>query len=268
MRLILAGLAAGLAYAQAEAPALTAEDMESFLRTAKIVDTRLASKGVTGSLRATMTDGKMTHDAHIQSVDMVRNEFKSRRAVELNFKDSYKFNIAAYRLGLLLGIRNIPISIERKVAGKTSAVTWWVDDVMMDESARRAKKVSVPDPDRFNDEMHVVRVFDQLIYNTDRNLQNILITKKWDLRMIDHTRAFRIRKDLQNPANLVKCERTLLAKMRELNLETLIKHLRPYLTKLEIEALLERRDRIVRLFEEKVAAQGEAAVLYDLRAGK
>jgi hypothetical protein len=61
------------------------------------------------------------------------------------------------------------------------------------------------------------------------------------------------------------CERTLLAKMRELNAETLNRHLRPYLTKLEIEALLARRDLIVKLFEERVAAQGEAAVLYDLR---
>ena len=264
MRLMLAGLAAGLAYAQAQAPALTPEEMEKFLRTARIVDTRRASKGVSGSLRATLSDGKITHDAHIQSIDVLRNEFKSTHSLELNFKDSYKFNIAAYRLGLLLGIRNIPMSVERKVAGKTSAVTWWVDDVMMDESVRRAKNVPAPDPERWNGEMHMVRVFDQLIFNTDRNLQNILITRTWGLHMIDHTRAFRTRKDLLKPNNLVKCERTLLARMRELNLETLNKHLRPYLTKLEIEALLERRDRIVKLFEEKAAAQGEAAVLYDL----
>jgi len=40
--------------------------------------------------------------------------------------------------------------------------------------------------------MWVVRLFDQLIYNTDRNLGNLLIDKSWRLWMIDHTRAFKV----------------------------------------------------------------------------
>jgi hypothetical protein len=86
----------------------------------------------------------------------------------------------------------IPVSVERKVGGKTSAITWWVDDVMMDEMKRTNKKIDPPDRDIWNKQMYVVRVFDQLIYNTDRNLGNLLIDKNWRLWMIDHTRAFRL----------------------------------------------------------------------------
>jgi hypothetical protein len=54
---------------------------------------------------------------------------------------SYKFNIAGYRLARLIGIENTPVYIERKVGGKTCSVSWWVDDVMMDEADRKKKKM-------------------------------------------------------------------------------------------------------------------------------
>lgn len=248
-----------------ESAKLTREQMEEFLRTAKIIKTKALSKGVTGSQRVTMTDGKITHDAHVQTIDVAKPEFKTDRGVELNFKDSYKFNIAAYKLAKILGIENIPVSVERKIGGKTAAVTWWVDDVVMDEKIRHAKKMDAPNPEAWNEQMYVVRVFDQLIHNVDRNLENLLITQGWQLEMIDHTRAFRILKTLRNPKDLAKCDRTLLKNLRALDKDTLMRELRPYCTKTEIEALLARRDLIVKFFDTEAAAKGEAEVLYDLR---
>lgn len=244
---------------------LTRAEMEEFLRTAKIVKQREIGKGVTRPYRATMTDGKVTHDAHIQSIDISRSEFKTDRTVELNFKDTYKFNIAAYRLGVLLGLENIPVSVQRKVGGKTSAVTWWVDDILMDETARKAKNIKAPDPELWNRRMYVVRVFDQLIYNTDRNLGNLLITKDWGLVMIDHTRAFRMRKDLRNPENLQRCERGLLERIRNLKKEDVAKDLKGYLNSAEVDALMARRDAIVKIFDSAIQTKGEQAVLYDLQ---
>ncbi len=111
--------------------------------------------------------------------------------------------------------------------------------------------------------MHIVRVFDQLIYNTDRNLQNLLITKDWKIWMIDHTRGFRLHTSLVQPKNLVKCERKLLAALRQLNEESLTREMTPYLTKPEIKGVLGRRDKIVQMFEQLCAQKGEGAVLYD-----
>jgi hypothetical protein len=58
------------------------------------------------------------------------------------------------------------------------------------ESDRKAKKLESPDPEGWNKQMYAVRVFNQLIYNVDANLTNILITKDWNIWMIDHGRAF------------------------------------------------------------------------------
>ena len=62
----------------------------------------------------------------------------------------------------------------------------------------------------------------------------------------------------------MRCERTLLANLRKLDQPTLEKRLGSYLNGKEIDALLGRRDQIVKLFEDEIAKKGEAAVLFDL----
>ncbi len=99
--------------------------------------------------------------------------------------------------------------------------------------------------------MEIVRVFDQLIFNTDRNLGNIVIDKQWRIWMIDHSRAFRMSHDIREPKNLTRCDRALLEKMKELTEPQLAGAMGEYLTKVEIQAILARRDKIVKHFEEK-----------------
>ena len=135
----------------------------------------------------------------------------------------------------------------------------------MTELDRHKKKMEPPDLKTWNPQMYVCRVFDQLIYNTDRNLGNLVITKDWKIWMIDHTRAFRTMKDLPASANLVQCDRKLLAKLRGLNKDVLTKGLERYLNSLQIDGLLARRDKIVSFFDDQVAKKGEAAVLFDLK---
>ncbi len=230
---------------------LTREQREEFLRTAEVVKTQRASKGITGVLRATLKsrDGSLTHDAAIQCIDERKSQFQTNRGTELNFRDSYKFNIAAYKLGLMLGLDMIPPHVERSYSGSSGCFSWWVDNVLMDEGERLKKKVAPPDQNEFNAQYSIVQVFDQLIYNTDRNVGNLLITKDWMLWMIDHGRAFRMHHDLPNPKILKMCERRLLAKMRELTEPALKAELGSYLTGMEIQAVLKRRDKIVAHFD-------------------
>ena len=110
--------------------------------------------------------------------------------------------------------------------------------------------------------MYIVRVFDQLIYNTDRNLRNLLIDPDWHIWMIDHTRAFRLHTSLMSKKDLVQCDRKLLAKLRTLDAQCWSRSSRTWANG-EIKGLLERRDKIVAFFDEEVKAKGEAAVLYD-----
>jgi hypothetical protein len=235
--------------------ALSIEQQEEFLKKAKVLRTRAVGKGVTGTLRATLSDGTITHDASIQTIDESMREFRSNRGTELNFVDSWRYNVAAYRLDRLLEISMTPPSVERTYENKTGSFTWWVDEVLMDEGARLKDKVNAPNVQAWNEQMWIVRVFDQLIYNVDRNLGNLLIDKQWRVWMIDHSRAFRLYDKVKTPANLTKCDRRVFERLKVLDAGTLKSAMAEYLTGAEQKSLLNRRNEIVSVIE-KAGANG------------
>ena len=249
-------------------PEYSLEEMEALLSKGRITDRKSSAKGVTDAFRVTLSDGQRTHDAQVQNVDIFRAVFEvTPKYTEFNFHDTYRYNIAAYRLARLVGLHNVPMSVPRLVDAKRSAVTWWVDDVAMDEGGRL--KLSPrdrlgPNPSRTAAYIHIMRVFDELIQNRDRNAGNLLWTKDWTMWMIDHTRAFRTDPELRSPKLLERCERALFAGLRALTREELTKAVGDNLLQPEVDAVLARRDRIVKLFEDKIAKVGEAAVLYTL----
>jgi hypothetical protein len=231
--------------------AQTLDEKEAFLRTAEVKSVRGASKGITGTVRATLSNGTLTHEASIQRIDEEKARFETAKGTELQFRDSYKFNIAAYRLGRMLGLAHmIPPSIERSYTGKRAAWTWWVEDVHMDETQRLKKKDFGPDKDKWSRQYLIMKVFDELIANTDRNAQNLLYDKDWRLWMIDHTRAFRIRHNLADLKGMSMCDKQLLSKLKELTIHNLKAELKGWLRDMEIEAILARRDKIVAHFEQ------------------
>jgi hypothetical protein len=223
--------------------------IEQFLREAKVIKTKTVGKGVTGSLRATLSDGTMTHDAQIQSIDEKKTQFEAAGAAEFNFEDSWKFNVAAYRVDRLIGLQMVPVSIPRAWKGQPSAFTWWIDDVMMDEGKRLKEKTQPPNSSLWNEQMQLVRVFDQLIYNVDRNMGNLLISTNWRVWAIDHTRAFRSHNTLKSPANVTRCDRQVIERLKQLNKDVLKKEIGEFVTDYQINGLLARRDKIVELIE-------------------
>jgi len=246
-------------------PVLTDAQMEDFLLNSQMSNMKAINKGVTNTRRATLSDGQTTHDAHIQTVDISKALFKPDKGpAEMNFKDFYGFNIAGYRLARLLGLDNVPVSVERRVQGTPAAVTWWLDGTLMDEGERRKKQPTGGLSPKTAGHIHVMRVFDELIANTDRNAGNLYWTTDGDMWMIDHTRAFRLDKKLRTPKLLERCERGLLEKMRALTAETVTGAVGDSMNKSEIEAMLARRDEIVKLFEGMIAQRGEGAILYTM----
>jgi hypothetical protein len=248
----------------AQAVTLGPAEMEKFLLDGKVIKKKESSKGVTNAYRVTLSDGAVTHDAQVQNVDIAKAFFEvDPRHTEVNFKDSYRYNVAAYRLSVLLGLDNVPMSVERVMDGKPSAVTWWLDNVM-DEGDRKKKKVANANPLRAADYTALMYVFDELIQNRDRNQGNIMWSPDSRMWMIDHTRAFRTGRSLLNPGNLTRIERGFFEKMRALDRQAFTESIGKTLTRDEIEALFARRDLLVKLFDEKVAKIGEG-VVYTIR---
>ncbi len=242
----------------------TDEQKADFLMKAKVIKSKQTAKGVTQPYRLTLDDGTVTHDGDFQAVDInkAQQKFADGR-MEFNFKDSYKYNIAGYELAKLIGMDNmIPVTVERSWNGMRGSLSWWIPDVAFDEGDRTQKQINSPDPDAWNKQMYKIRVFDELVYDTDPNLTNVLITKDWRIWRIDFSRAFRNWKKLRNPENLVMCDKVLLEKMKALNEEDLKNATKKYLSGAEIKGVMARRDLIVAQFDQLIAQKGEAAVLY------
>jgi len=79
---------------------------------------------------------------------------------------------------------------------------------------------------------------------------------------VDFTRSFRRERRLMDAAELAgRIDRRFLEGMRSLTYESLAENVSPFLTKTEMRALLDRRDRIVAYYDHQIAEHGEAFVV-------
>jgi hypothetical protein len=247
----------------ADDSALSKEQIKQFLLNAQVVGSKESTKGVTHPIQLTLSDGTVTHDASFQNIDEHKQEVRlASGQIELNFVDSYKYNLAAYILAELIGFDDMmPVYVERKWKGTTGSLSWWLP-VMMDDQERYLRNIQPPNPDEWNRQIYKLRVFNLLVSDTDPNLTNILIGNDWKIWRIDFTRAFRLQKDLQLPKDLQRCDRRFFEKLKVLDANELAARTKKYLTESEVEAVMARRDKIVAHFQKLIAEKGEETVLY------
>ena len=263
----MAGLAwfvvALLAGGQSAAPLPDDAAIERLLESGRVTRVKTLSKGVTRPRRITLTDGVLTHDAVFQSIDEEKpiERFATGR-VEIDFRDSYHFNIAAYRLARALDLDHmVPACIERTIRRERGSLCRWVQ-WRWDEQMRVQQKLRPPDVIDWQRQWDVARVFGALIEDTDRNQTNMLITGDWRLWMVDFSRAFRKTRELRKPESLRRCPRTLLERIRAIPDDEIRKAVGTHLRNAEIDALLVRRQLLVQHFDSLVTTKGEAAVLF------
>jgi hypothetical protein len=248
-----------------ERAVLTDAHRERFLLRARILSRHAVRQGGIGTERATLALDGIEHEAHVQAIDGYDLKVQVTDDTEMGLRDNWRSNVAAYRLDRLLGLRMVPVTVERRDELKEASFTWWVDDFLMDEKSRLKTKVASPDAEAWNRQLEAVRIFDQLIHNLDRNAATLLVDKDWRIWIIGHSRAFKGVPKLKSPQSLgTRCPRGLLAGLRRLDRPTIERSMVGLLDGPQIDGLLARRDAIVRYFEERIASSGEGAILYDL----
>ena len=240
----------------------TDNDKEKFLKQATILAVKEIGHGVTKPIRAEMALGETRHPAQIQSVNKELPDFFGEDGKPVPMKDYWRFNVAAYKIDRLLGLRMGTVVVARPFKGKPAAFSWWVDDVLFEEVERIKRELTSPDTEGFERQRALSRVFDELVMNIDRNLANLLITKSWKIVLIDHTRCFTPYHGIRNKENLTRCSRDLLAKMKTLTAAAVTQAVGSHLTGVEVQALISRRDRIVEFFEKKAREKGEENALF------
>ena len=264
--LALSACMCALPTAQDTADVFQGEEIERFLATARVTAMEDIGVGITRPERATLELDGVTHLAAFKDVDDPLEPGGTQMAdgsIIASLQDSYRLEVAAYVVDRIIGLGMVPATIERRIRGHTGSLAWWVESKMT-EAGRINQGIAPPDPEAWNREVLKLRLFDQLIYNIDRNLDNLLITEDFEIRLIDHSRSFQSFAELRNPERLTMFSRSLLKGLERLELEELRERLGEpnYLLDGQIRALLARRNLILELARQRVAEFGEEAVLY------
>jgi hypothetical protein len=172
------------------------------------------------------------------------------------FVDSYESEIAAYNLSRLLGLSNVPPVVRRK----GGSLQIWIEKAITEASRLKADEEPA-DPVSFEQQLQNLRVFDNLIANTDRNPGNILIDGSGKVWFIDHTRSFAGQKELRNPDAITGCDVELWNRLREVTDNEIRAVLKGYVGPFT-DALLDRRKLLVKLLNERIKDQGDSEFLF------
>jgi hypothetical protein len=241
---------------------------EDFLKTAKVVAQRQLSgaEAVTSPWVLTMEKDGVQHRALWKDVLGERIG---------GFKETWKGEIAAYRLSRYLGLNMVPATVEREFQGSRGSCQIWVDAWNTLETILK-KKLNPPGIKAmyFSRELCLQRAFDNLISNEDRHQRNYLIMDDWRMILIDHSRSFRTTKKFttkliydekfKEGPNFIMATlpRTFVDALRALTAESIRMVVGEYLTDEEIAATMARRDLMIAWLDKRIAELGEAKVLY------
>lgn len=226
---------------------MDARALEDFLANAPVVASEDVGTGVTKPRRMTLErDGvRLRAIFKAESAGAPRGRALEARRL-INTSDQWTYDVAAYRLDRMLGLGMVPVTVKRTINGREGALQYWVEGGI-NELTRR-KKGTVADPRcPLDPQYKLMDLFDRLIYNTDRTLENIFYGPDWNLVLIDHTRAFRTHDGVPPGVPDVSLAQVpaLAARLRELDRGKLNAELGDLLDRVQISALLERRDEML-----------------------
>jgi hypothetical protein len=251
MRTLLAAVLATAMVSAQGTPSLpwigSADAIAEYMRSAPIEKIEDIPVGVTRPRRAILPQGGPIGSMVIKDLPPGRKS---------GYWESYQSEIAAYELDRLLELDMVPPTVEKRVKGNRMSAQMFVDRCVW---LKELSGQQPPNVDSWNRQVHRQRVFDNLIANIDRNAGNLLVyrTPDWHLVLVDHSRCFTTTKRM--PFEMKRIDRPLFERLKALDRATLEARIGHLLTD-SVNPVLQRRDAIVRHFEQLVAAQGEAAV--------
>ena len=225
------------------------DEIEAFLASGKVLKIEDVPIGVTKPQRATLEPGPVA-----------RFTWKPiNPGYSRGFMESYRAEIAAYKLDRMLDLHMVPPIVEREYNGRNGAAVMWIENT---RGWNLKQPPQGPQP-RWSLQLTRMKMFDLLIANIDRNQGNLIYDADWHLFLIDHSRAFTKKKDLKGIEPLGRVDRQLWEKMAALSLTDLEAGLGRWVSTDDMKALLIRRDRMATVIKDLVAKRGEKSVFYD-----
>jgi len=223
------------------------QEIEEYLRTAECVSADTVPVSMPGMLRCTLPRGGPVARMYWRPTPP---------GFYRGFWMSYKAEVATYELDKLLKLEMVAPTVEREFKGVRGAMVLWVEKVV------DSKDPDAP-PDSIKSEwdrqLARMTMFDDLIGNPNRHVNNMLHDARWNLILIDHGRTFRAGTELSSP--LTRIDADLWDRIQKLTRQQLDATLRSWLDDSEIAGILTRRDRMRAEIERLIAERGAAAVV-------
>jgi hypothetical protein len=242
------------------------EKIESILLEGKLLESKELGIGVTDPLLLRLEGGGRTLKALYKTVDIVQegvSQDEDGGRTSVYFVDRHRHERAAYLLDRHLGLMMVPVAVNREIEGQEGAVVHWIPDSITEQERRDRELALSPELLAQRD---IMFVFDALLYNVDRHLENCLFVLEDErLYLIDHSRAFDLTPDLPEGFRELRLAlpREIDSRLRGLTVRDLRRLLRGLVSKQRIQALLDRRDRILAKIEEDRQRYGDAGVFLE-----
>ena len=244
---------------------LRGEEAEAFLTEAEVVGEpeEFDEAAITGPVRVSLTDGSRTFRAVFKHEETRYPEFRfsDGREVE-NARDSFRHEIAAYRLDQMLGLDIVPPCVERKINSHTGSLCFWVEGSMT-EAERREGGLQPSDPTWYKGQLREIELFQQFIADLDySDLRNLVVDEKLRIHKVDSSMAFDPDPNLMTGLYSSRLSRRLIEALEALDKKQLNESLKPWLHKDQLSGLWERRKRILKRAEQLIDDYGEERTLY------
>ena len=243
-------------------------EIEEFLRMAEIVSKERVGAGLNNPLKVLLEKDGIRMHAIFRDIHVDQREIKLTDGTKFFFRDDADFECAAYELGKLLGLDTVPPAVKRKIQRTEGTLQAFVENAISNQE-RRDEKIPAPSEGleywRWMMQWQQIQMFDNLIYNEDRNPGNVLISPDGRLWMIDHGRSFRRWKKLPHPELVSYVDRKVWEKLQTLDEAVVRERLKDYLQPYEMAGLLERRRLLVKHIQNLIDEQGAGGVLYVMR---
>lgn len=238
-------------------PFTTEGDILEFLRTAKVVSEKPIGIGINESNKLLLERDGIRINAIFREVEFERRHAKIGERVHQIFRDSYRYESAAYELSRLLGLDAVPPAARRMVRGRRGTVQIWLAPTL-DETEDGFRP---PNAGKWVEQLWSMYVFDNLIFNVDRNAGNVLVDSRYKMWMIDHTRAFQIEDELLDES-VVRVERRLFDVLVSVTDDDIRAAVDAHLDSREIKSLLARRAKLIDHVNKLATERGEHVIFY------
>lgn len=224
--------------------------LEDFLETAEVTAMRLLGRGSTRPQLLELHRGAVRR----RGIFKAQSE-RPAKADAARPLHRWQHEVAAYRLDRLLGFGLVPVTVERELDGQRGSLQDWAEKAVH-RAAAREFQLTPATPDVIERQLGQVRLFDALIGNTARHDDDILFQLQHGrVLLVDHGSTFPLEADVAailgpEPCRIDPLLRRSLARM---HLGALLQQLGKLLAREQIDAILKRRDALLKTCAEAPA---------------